>query len=176
MGSTLAGSLRLVPATSDDVDAVFAVYQACTAALLARGIRQWDDRYPDRAAAATAAERGELFLLVDDAGPLGSVILNELAAAEWAAIEWRCPDPALVIHTLVIDPARQGGGLGRAAMAACEALARQRGFATMRLDAYPGNPAAIALYDKLGYHLRGEAFFAFKPAGHERYSVYEKSL
>jgi len=155
---------------------VFAVYQACTAALLARGIRQWDERYPDRAAAATAAARGELYLLVDDAGAVGSVILNDLAAPEWGAIEWKCPAPALVIHTLVIEPARQGGGLGRAAMAACEAMARQRAFQTMRLDAYPGNPAALALYDRLGYQRRGEAFFAFKPAGHERYTVYEKSL
>jgi len=168
--------MRLVAATPDHVDAVFAIYRACIAALLARGVRQWDDVYPDRAVAAAAAARGDLFLLVDDGGALGSVILNSIQAPEYAAIAWRYPEPALVIHTLVIDPQRQGAGLGRAAMACCEAFGRARGFATVRLDAFPGNPAAIALYDRLGYEHRGEVRFDFKPPGHEVYRVYEKRL
>jgi len=172
----LSGSIRLVAATPKDVDAAFAVYRACISALLARGIRQWDDVYPDRAVAAAAATRGDLFLLVDDGGTIGSVILNAIQAPEYAAVPWRCPEPVLVIHTLVIDPGRQGAGLGRAAMACCEAFGRARGFATVRLDAFPGNPAAIALYDRLGYEYRGDIHFDFKPPGHQRYRVYEKPL
>jgi len=171
-----ASTLALHPATEREVDTVAALYRACTAALLARGVRQWDDAYPVRATAADAAARGDLFLLVDGVTTVGSVILNDLAAPEYAPIVWQCPAPALIIHALVIDPARQGGGLGRAAMACCEAFARAGGFATVRLDAYPGNPAAIALYERLGYQRRGDVHFAFKPAGHERYAVYEKRL
>ena len=171
-----AWTLALRAATELDVDAVLALYRACTAALLARGIRQWDDHYPVRATAADAAARGDLFLLVDGAATVGAVILNDLAAPEYAPIVWQCPAPALIIHALVIDPARQARGLGRAAMACCEAFARAGGFATIRLDAYPGNAAAIALYEGLGYQRRGDVHFAFKPAGHERYAVYEKRL
>jgi ribosomal protein S18 acetylase RimI-like enzyme len=191
------GPLALVPASERDIDAVFEVYAACTQALLARGIRQWDPGYPNRATASDAVARGDLFLLVDErneslvgsgaAGAaggealrgihaLGSVILNGVEAPEYAGISWQEPDPALVIHTLVIDPRRQGGGLGRAAMACCEAFGRQRGFACVRLDAYPGNPAAITLYERLGYAHRGEVHFGWKPPGHERYAVYEKRL
>jgi len=171
-----ASPLALRVATERDVDAVFALYRACTAALLARGIRQWDDHYPARATAADAAARGDLYLLVDDATTVGAVVLNDIPAPEYAPIVWRCPPPALIIHALVIDPAHQARGLGRAAMACCEAFARAGGFATIRLDAYPGNPAAIALYERLGYQRRGDCHFAFKPAGHERYAVYEKPL
>jgi len=169
-------TLCLVAATEGDVDAVFALYRSCTAALLARGIRQWDDGYPDRATASSAAARGDLFLLASDDGTLGAVILNALPAPEYAAISWRCPEPALVIHALVIDPRQHGAGLGRRAMGCCEAFARTRGFATIRLDAYPGNPAAMALYEKLGYEQRGEVRFGMKPAGHDRYAVFEKLL
>ena len=177
MDARMPDPVTLVAATVEDIDAVFALYRSCISALLERGIRQWDAVYPTRATAADAAARGDLFLLVDGhRDTIGSVILNDLPAPEYAPITWRCPDPALVIHTLVIDPRRQGAGLGRAAMHACEAFARARGFATVRLDAYPGNPAAIALYERLGYQHRGEVHFGFKPPGHERYAVYEKPL
>lgn len=169
-------TLRLISATPDDVDPVFAVYAACTAALLARGIRQWDPQYPDRATARDAAARGELFVLAAGERRVGSVILNSFQAPEYAAIGWHHGEPAMVIHTLVIDPAQQGAGLGRAAVLACEAFGKARGFASVRLDAYPGNPAAMALYGRLGYEYRGDVEFGYKPPGHQRYAVYEKRL
>lgn len=171
-----AARLRLEVAKADQVDEVFGIYQACTAAMLARGILQWDERYPHRGTAADAAVRGDLFLLVDEAGAtVGSVILNDEPAPEYAPIVWKEPGPALIIHTLVIDPRRQGG-MGRAAMRACEAFGKERGFVTVRLDAFPENPAAIALYERLGYELRGHVRFGNKPPGHEEYAVYEKRL
>lgn len=176
MREVAPATMALVPATERDVDTVFAQYTACTAALLARGIRQWDAGYPDRGTAAAAARRGDLFLLVEAGAAVGSVILNDVAAPEYAAIAWRSPQPALIVHTLVIDPAYQGGGAGRRAMDACEAFGQARGFASVRLDAYPGNPAAIALYERRGYQRAGDVHFAWKPAGHERYAVYEKQL
>jgi ribosomal protein S18 acetylase RimI-like enzyme len=169
-------SLSLVAASPADVDAAFAIYRACVDAMLARGVRQWDAGYPTRATAADAATRGDLFLLVADGEMLGSVILNDTPAPEYSSVAWREPGPALVIHTLTIDPRRQGAGIGRAAMVVCEAYARDHGFVSIRLDAYPGNPAAIALYERLGYRRCGEVAFGYKPAGHERYAVYEKAL
>lgn len=177
MSDAAPRSLTLVAATERDVDSVLALYHACTEALLSRGIQQWNEGYPNRATAADAAARGDLYWLIDDAGAaIGSVILNALEAPEYAPIVWGSPDPGLVIHTLVIDPRRQGTGLGRVAMVACEAFARAGGFASVRLDAYPGNPAAIALYERLGYQRCGEVHFGFKPPGHERYTVFEKTL
>jgi ribosomal protein S18 acetylase RimI-like enzyme len=193
-GPRAAAALRLRAASAGDVDTAFEIYKACTAAMLARGILQWNDGYPNRETAAEAARRGDLFLLMAAAGAgsgetssevssetsdeqiVGSVILNGIPAPEYAPIVWREAEPALVIHTLVIDPRRQGGGLGRAAMVCCEDFARQRGYASVRLDAFPGNPAAIALYERLGYQLRGHVRFGFKPPGHEEYAVYEKAM
>jgi ribosomal protein S18 acetylase RimI-like enzyme len=174
-------SLQLVTATEREVDEVFAIYRACIEAMLARGIQQWDERYPTRATAAEAAQREDLYLLAEAEGRtegriVGSVILNAIAAPEYAPVVWQYGEPALIIHTLVIDPRHQGGGLGSSAMAACEEFARQRGFCSVRLDAFPGNPAAISLYQRLGYALRGEVRFGNKPPGHERYAVYEKRL
>jgi ribosomal protein S18 acetylase RimI-like enzyme len=167
----------LVAATERDVDAVVALYRSCTAALLERGVRQWDAGYPARTTAADAARRGDLFLLLERGEAMaGAVILNAVQAPEYAPIAWHEPEPALVIHTLVVDPRRQGAGLGRAAMASCEAFGREHGYVSVRLDAYPGNPPAVALYERLGYDRRGEIQFDWKPLGHQRYAVYEKRL
>lgn len=176
MNAKERAALALVTANEHDIDEVFAIYRACTEAMLARGIPQWDERYPTRGTAADAVARRDLYWLVD-AGDVkvGSVILNAIPAPEYAPIVWRDPEPAMIVHTLVIDPRHQGGR-GRAAMEACEELARHQGFLTMRLDAFPGNPSAIALYERLGYQLRGHVRFTNKPPGHESYAIYEKRL
>lgn len=166
--------LSLVKAT--DVDAVFALYQRCTAALLAAGIRQWDERYPTRQTAADGIARGDLYWLMAGDERVGAVTLNALAAPEYAPLTFVEAEPALIIHALVIDPSLQAKGLGKAAMDACEAFGRANGFRCVRLDAYPGNPAAIRLYEQRGYALRGEVHFPFKPPGLTRYVVYERSL
>ena len=49
-------------------------------------------------------------------------------------------------------------------MDVCQAFGRKNGYRCERLDAYPGNPAAISLYEK-----------RFKPPGLTRYVVYALS-
>src|SRR3954467_3700234 len=116
MQGVSAPQLSLQRATDADVDATFALYQACVRALLARGIRQWDERYPTRATAADAAARGDLFHLVDGAKQrVGSVILNDLPAPEYEPLHFRHESPALIIHTFVLHPDFQGRGLSRPA-------------------------------------------------------------
>jgi GNAT superfamily N-acetyltransferase len=169
-------ALTLVAATEREIDETYAMYRACTEAMLARGILQWDERYPTRGTAAEAVAREDLYFLVDaEDVKVGSVILNAIPAPEYAPIVWQDPEPALIVHTLVIDPRHQGGR-GRAAMEACEEFARHRGFLTIRLDAFPGNPSAIALYERMGYQPRGHVSFGNKPPGHESYAIYEKRL
>lgn len=159
-----------------DADEIFALYQRCTAALLAAGIRQWDAVYPNRQTAADGIARGDLFHLRAEGTKVGAVTLNALAAPEYGPIRFEAPPPALIVHALVIDPVLQSKGMGKAAMDACEAYGRAHGFRSVRLDAYPGNPAAIRLYEQRGYQLRGEVHFPFKPPGLTRYVVYERSL
>ncbi len=159
-----------------DADAVFALYQRCTAALLAVGIRQWDDKYPTRQTAVDGIARQDLFWLMDGTTRVGAVTLNALAAPEYAPIRFVEAEPALIIHALVIDPAHQAKGLGKAAMDTCEAYGRKHGYRCVRLDAYPGNPPAIRLYEARGYVLRGEVHFPFKPPGLTRYVVYERAI
>ncbi|MGV8987847.1 MAG: GNAT family N-acetyltransferase [Cypionkella sp.] len=53
-------------------------------------------------------------------------------------------------HLFVVEPAR-GHGIGTALVRACEAMARDMGCVYLIIGTHPGNRAAQAYYQKLGY-------------------------
>jgi len=55
------------------------------------------------------------------------------------------------ISDLVVAPAAEGRGVGRALMAAAEAWARERGYRLLTLNVFDANQRARALYERLGY-------------------------
>jgi len=63
---------------------------------------------------------------------------------------WRAGADCLVEDVFVREEAR-GSGLGRALMDAAVARARERGARRMELDVNEANPAAVALYESLGF-------------------------
>lgn len=168
--------MHLRQAEPSEAAPLWALYQRCIAALRARGIRQWDEKYPTRVTLEEAVTRRDLFVLEEDGAVVGAVVLNELAAPEYGAITWTTSEPALIVHGLVLEPALQGRGLGRAALQVCEEHALRGGHASVRLDAYPGNATAMSLYRRCGYRECGEVRFEIKPPGCDRYAVFEKPL
>lgn len=57
------------------------------------------------------------------------------------------------ITLVVVDPRDRGTGLGKALVACVLAIARQRGFASCRLEVAKDNQAAYDLYSKQGFHV-----------------------
>ena len=66
------------------------------------------------------------------------------------------------ILTIVIDPARQGGGLGRLLLQTQLEALQAQGVAEVFLEVEAGNAAALALYKRLGFSQVGErkAYYA----------------
>jgi len=59
--------------------------------------------------------------------------------------------PALEVKKVVVAPEHRGRGASRLLMAALEDAARERGIRRLILQTGPLQPAAIALYEKVGY-------------------------
>ena len=57
----------------------------------------------------------------------------------------------LLLDNLAVDPARQGGGIGRALIDLAEREARRRGFDALDLYTHERMVENIALYGRLGY-------------------------
>lgn len=171
------GNVRVAAAGPDDFDAAWAIIGACRAALEARGLPQWNDEYPSRAFFRQALAAGNLFVLSDGGGISGVAVLDGSQPPEWSAAAWEHRDgPFLVIHAFAIAPGKQAGGYGNSLLMFCEGVARKRGCESIRIDAFSENAGALRFWERHGYRFRGEVRFASKPAGHQRYRCYEKSL
>lgn len=60
------------------------------------------------------------------------------------------------IARVLVDPARQGRGLGEQLLRAVVGAARERGIRVLTLRVIPTNARAIGLYEKLGFVFTGE--------------------
>jgi GNAT superfamily N-acetyltransferase len=63
----------------------------------------------------------------------------------------RLPDGACEIKKMFVAPEARGQGVARVLLQALEDLARERGYAVVRLDTGPRQPHAQRLYESEGY-------------------------
>ena len=110
--------------------------------------------YPVRATAEAALQRGDLFVMEENNQIYGSALINQIQVDVYEGAPWEHdvpPDQVCVLHTLVIDPAVQHRGLGRAFLEYYEDYARAHGCCYLRIDTNARNERARAMYKKLGY-------------------------
>ena len=136
-------------AAASDIDAVTAIYDAIhTEEEAGRTTTGWKRGiYPVRATAEAALTRGDLFVAA--AAVLNQIQVDVYAGAPW---EFEAPDEEIfVMHTLVVDPADGGHGLGRAFETFYEQEAKRQGCRYLRIDTNVRNTRARRLYHSLGY-------------------------
>ncbi|MEQ2008606.1 MAG: GNAT family N-acetyltransferase [Limisphaerales bacterium] len=146
------------PAVIADLPHLLALKDACIARMRADGIEQWDEVYPDAAVISRDLAVGTLRVLREGDDILGCVTLDTTHDPLWQGMAWSAAgEPAAAVHRLMVHPAAQGRGLAKQLMAHAESLARARGFRSIHLDCFTANPAALALYERLGYRRTGTA-------------------
>ncbi|MBI3769649.1 MAG: GNAT family N-acetyltransferase [Deltaproteobacteria bacterium] len=64
------------------------------------------------------------------------------------------PAPYAFVSDLIVVEAFRSRGVGRALLAEAERCARRRGAMTLKLDVMAGNPAALRLYEHVGFTRR----------------------
>jgi GNAT superfamily N-acetyltransferase len=137
------------------------------------GIDQWDDVYPDLQAVEQNVADGTLYVALEDDRCLGSVCLSEEQDEAYKTVRWSGSEPVLVVHRLCVSPSEQRRGVASLLMDFAEAKAAEFGYASIRLDAYTGNPQAVALYARRGYSVAGEVRF---PRRAHPFKCMEKTL
>lgn len=152
-------TIDIKQADSYDLSAVMKLIRACTEAMRLAKIFQWDDIYPNKEQLEEDLKEGSLYVIRNEDICLGSVSFNEKQEDAYQEVDWRGGDPVLVVHRLCVDPTFQGQGIAKELMRFGEIMAMKRGFASIRLDAYSGNPKAVSLYERLGYQKVGSVTF-----------------
>lgn len=167
--------MELKVAELHEIDTIMELYKRTVQRMLANGIYQWDERYPSRELMEIDLNDQEVYWFLDDERcPVGIVVLNEYQEEVWDRNAWAFPDDRpLCVHRLVIDPQVQGKGYAIRLMEAIEAFARDKGYKSIRLDTYTGNPIAYRLYPRCGYVQRGEFSHESFPLP---YALFEKVI
>ena len=150
------GARLIRKALREDLDAVEEIYSlvhsAEEAGLATIGWQR--SIYPTRATAEASLERGDLFVLEEEGRILGTAIINQIQVDAYSQGDWRIEaeeGEVMVLHTLVISPAADGRGLGRAFVEYYESMAREQGCRALRIDTNAINRRARAMYGRLGY-------------------------
>lgn len=139
-----------------DIDAIAAIYDRIHSEEEAgHSSTGWiRDIYPTRQTAEQAVAMGEMFVDEREGRILSCGRINREPVDVYARVPWRyeaAPEQVMVLHTLVVDPAVRGRGLGSAFVDFYEQYAREKDCPCLRMDTNERNLRARALYGRLGY-------------------------
>jgi GNAT superfamily N-acetyltransferase len=141
-----------------DAATLLQLVRECVAGMRAAGIEQWDEVYPNAETIAHDTEAGTLHVLCDDGTIIASITIDQNMDPLWQDMAWNADgEPAIAVHRLMVHPSQQGRGLAKTLMQHAETVALQQGCRSIRLDTFRQNPAAMALYPRLGYQPTGTA-------------------
>ena len=148
--------LMIRKATESDIPAVAEIYAHILANEdPAKPATGWlKGIYPVEATARAALGRDDLFVCIEDDKVVASAIINRTQVDVYADCKWslECEDDeVMVLHTLTVEPACAGRGIGRKFVAFYEDYARGHNCKALRIDTNAVNITARGLYLKLGY-------------------------
>ena len=146
--------------TLQDITAIMAMTKACAKAMIANGIYQWNEHYPNKEAFIKDVNRQELYVLVKESSVVGTVVMSTLMDEEYIPIKWLTQnDNNLYIHRLAIHPDHQGKGFAQKLMDFAESYAIDNNYTSIRLDTFSQNKRNQKFYELRSYKRLGDIFF-----------------
>jgi L-amino acid N-acyltransferase YncA len=136
--------MKIRPMHHGDADVVLAIYQAG----LDTGQASFETTAPSWAAFDEGRLPGHRHVAVDDDG----VVLGWVAVSPVSA---RPVYAGVVEHSVYVDPAVKGRGIGRALLDALIASTEDAGIWTIQSGIFPENAASLALHERAGFRVVG---------------------
>ena len=152
-------TIKIKQADDSDISEVIRIFRACIEAMRLDSVFQWDDIYPNEEQVEEDKKDGSLYVARKGGICLGAVSFNEKQEDAYQQVEWQGNNPVFVVHRLCVHPSFQGQGIAKQLMNYGEKMAIGHGYASIRLDAYSGNPRAVRLYESLKYQKVGSVTF-----------------
>lgn len=154
------GLYLIIRAKVSEVDVVLGILVGAAEWIASQGINQWG-HYLDgsgRVELAEAMALGEVYMLVRDGAPVGTISLG-LAPSAWDREIWGADvpaDEAAYVHRLAVARSAAGTGVGAAMLDWAEGEAAARGRRFLRLDCVAHNESLNRYYARR-FEARGVA-------------------
>ena len=162
-------------AVSQDIPHIKKITEACARHMIAQGIFQWNENYPDLAVLTKDVKEGTVYVVEAQEKIIGCVMFSMVMDNFYKDIAWLTPNAKqLYVHRLAVHPEQQGKGIARSLMDFGEQLARENECLSVRLDTFSKNPRNNRFYQARNYKCVGEVFFAQKSP--DPFYCYEKVL
>jgi ribosomal protein S18 acetylase RimI-like enzyme len=114
------------------------------------GLTQWDERYPRAVHFLQDIRHASLYGCYIDETLVGVACIDQTFHSCYSTLPWELED-SLIVHRMVVDPARQGQGIGRMLLEHAEGLATRSNKRFVKLDTHQDNNKMIGLLVKMGY-------------------------
>ena len=150
-------------ALSSDVAAIKKITEACARHMIANGIFQWNEHYPDLAVLTKDVKEGTVYVYLQNEIIVGCVMFSMAMDDFYQDIDWLTPNTKqLYVHRLAVHPEEQDKGVARKLMDFGETLAKENNCLSVRLDTFSQNPRNNRFYQARNYRKVGEVFFEQK--------------
>ena len=136
------------------------ITKACAKAMIANGIYQWNEHYPNPSAFKNDIKRNELYVLEIDGQVKGTIVISSFMDKEYIPIKWLTENTNnIYIHRLAIHPELQGQGYAQQLMIFAEKFAIENNYTSIRLDTFSLNKRNQKFYELRGYKRLGDIYF-----------------
>jgi GNAT superfamily N-acetyltransferase len=152
--------MSITKTSLSDIPEIMSLIRAVVKKMIAGGLYQWDDNYPNVDIITQDVNAGSLFKISEKGRIAGVIVLNEDYFPDYKNLTWEDEGGKfLIVHRLCVHPDFQGRGYSKKLMFFAEKYAKKNGYNSLRLDTYISNRVALALYDSLGYRRAGMVTF-----------------
>ena len=147
-------------ATILDIEPIMVITKACAKSMIAKGIYQWNEHYPNKTAFANDVKRNELYVLEIDNDIVGCIVVSTFMDQEYVPIKWLTKNENnIYIHRLAIHPKYQSLGYAQQLMDFAEQIAIENNYSSIRLDTFSQNIRNQKFYELRDYKRLGDIYF-----------------
>lgn len=149
--------MEFVLATVEQLDEMCRITEEAKAQLRRIGIDQWQSGYPSRAVWASDIENEMAWLAVEDGKVMGVFAFQTTPDISYGEIDgaWLTDTPYASMHRVCVSDDCKGKGVAGRMFGHGFAMAKEQGFASVRIDTHPGNLPMQHALKKAGFVLCG---------------------
>ena len=167
--------MKIRLANDKDIIRVVEITNACANHMINQNIFQWDENYPSKEAFNEDVQNNSLYVIEKNNDILGCLCISAKIDDVYKNVKWlTLNERNIYLHRLAIHPDHQGKGLALKLMSYAEEFTIQRGYKSIRLDTFSGNPKNNKFYNLQGYTKLEKIFY--RDQSDMPFHCYEKIL